>query len=297
MCVCRGEEEEGRKFSSPSSEYYQESSDIESGSVSARHSIELFSCKSSAGSSPHDSPLRNNFSPLGRFVQHAKDLSPKVASSFEQQLIMAGGLTKPGHEGTAREDDHEAHEEGEDEEEDMLQQPLDFENNGRIWYPPPPEDENDDAEASYFTYDDEDDDVGDSAPEFTMSSSFSSHVPTREKLGDNSNEPLRTVVHDHFRALVAELLRGEELTPSDDGSGSGDWLDIVTALAWQAATFVKPDTRAGGSMDPGNYVKIKCVASGNQNERYIHLLLPLSGSLVFITEWNNLFLAASSSRE
>uniref|UniRef100_A0A1J3DVW4 1-phosphatidylinositol-3-phosphate 5-kinase n=1 Tax=Noccaea caerulescens TaxID=107243 RepID=A0A1J3DVW4_NOCCA len=262
----RGEEEEGRKFSSPSSEYYQESSDIESGSVSARHSIELFSCKSSAGSSPHDSPLRNNFSPLGRFVQHAKDLSPKVASSFEQQLIMAGGLTKPDHEGTAREDDHEAHDEEEDEEEDMLQQPLDFENNGRIWYPPPPEDENDDAEGSYFTYDDEDDDVGDSAPEFTMSSSFSSHVPTREKLGDNSNEPLRTVVHDHFRALVAELLRGEELTPSDDGSGSGDWLDIVTALAWQAATFVKPDTRAGGSMDPGNYVKIKCVASGNQNE-------------------------------
>ncbi|CAA7052278.1 unnamed protein product [Microthlaspi erraticum] len=241
----RGEEEEGRKFLSPSSEYYQESSDIESGSVSARHSNELFSCKSSAGSSPHDSPLRNNFSPLGRFVQHAKDLSPKDQEAQSRR--------------------HE--EEEEEEEEEMLQQqPLDFENNGRIWYPPPPEDENDDAEGSYFTYDDEDDDVGDSAPEFTMSSSFSSHVPTREKLGDNSNEPLRTVVHDHFRALVAELLRGEELTPSDDGSGSGDWLDIVTALAWQAATFVKPDTRAGGSMDPGNYVKIKCVASGNQTE-------------------------------
>ncbi|VVA94877.1 unnamed protein product [Arabis nemorensis] len=198
----RGEEEEGRycggkQFSSPLSEYYQDTSDIESGSVSARH--ELFSCKSSAGSSPHDSPLRNNFSPLGRFVQHAKDLSPKVGSlDHHQEQLMAGDdLTKPD-QGALEPEDHEA----QSQEEDTLQQ---------------------------------------------------------------HNEPLRTVVHDHFRALVAELLRGEELSPSDDGS-AGDWLDIVTALAWQAANFVKPDTRAGGSMDPGNYVKIKCVASGNQNE-------------------------------
>lgn len=258
IIVYRGEEDEGRfkQFLSPSSEYHQDSSDIESGSVSARH--ELFSCKSSAGSSPHDSPSRNNFSPLGRFVQHAKDLSPTVGSfdHHQEQHLMAGDLAKSGQGAF----DHE--------EEDKLQQPLDFENNGRIWYPPPPEDENDDAESNYFQYDDEDDDIGDSATEFSLSSSFSSHIPTREKLGENSNEPLRTVVHDHFRALVAELLRGEELSPSEDGSAA-DWLDIVTALAWQAANFVKPDTRAGGSMDPGNYVKIKCVASGNQNERYL----------------------------
>ncbi|CAA0328812.1 unnamed protein product [Arabidopsis thaliana] len=257
----RGEEEEarycGKQLLSPSSDNYQDSSDIESGSVSARH--ELFSCKSSAGSSPHDSPLRNNFSPLGRFVQHAKDLRSPTVCSFDnhQEQLLADNLVKPG-QGALEQEDHE-------EEEEKLQQPLDFENNGRIWYPPPPEDENDDAESNYFHYDDEDDDIGDSATEFSLSSSFSSHIPTREKLGENSNEPLRTVVHDHFRALVAELLRGEELSPSDDGS-AGEWLDIVTALAWQAANFVKPDTRAGGSMDPGNYVKIKCVASGNQNE-------------------------------
>jgi 1-phosphatidylinositol-3-phosphate 5-kinase len=261
ICVCRGEEEEarycGKQLLSPSSDNYQDSSDIESGSVSARH--ELFSCKSSAGSSPHDSPLRNNFSPLGRFVQHAKDLRSPTVCSFDnhQEQLLADNLVKPG-QGVLEQEDHE-------EEEDKLQQPLDFENNGRIWYPPPPEDENDDAESNYFHYDDEDDDIGDSATEFSLSSSFSSHIPTKEKLGENSNEPLRTVVHDHFRALVAELLRGEELSPSDDGS-AGEWLDIVTALAWQAANFVKPDTRAGGSMDPGNYVKIKCVASGNQNE-------------------------------
>ena len=271
---CRGEEEEGsrscgnKQFLSPSSEYYQDSSDIDSGSVSARH--EHFSCKSSAGSSPHDSPLRNNFSPLGRFVQHAKDLSPRAKP-------VQGGMEP-------------------EEEVDTLQQPLDFENNGRIWYPPPPEDENDDAESSnYFAYDDDDeDDVGDSAAEFSLSSSFS-----REKLGENSNEPFRTVVHDHFRALVAELLRGEELTPCDDDDGSaGNWLDIVTALAWQAANFVKPDTREGGSMDPGNYVKIKCVASGNQNERYRFSLRNSFHLLMFFFLLNTpLFSAVSLSGE
>ncbi|KAF2609038.1 hypothetical protein F2Q68_00046250 [Brassica cretica] len=181
---------------------------------------------------PGDSPERERRKKKVETV-HAKDLSP----------------TKPDQS----------------QEEDTLQEPLDFENNGRIWYPPPPEDENDEAESNYFAYDedDDDDDVGETATEFSLSSSFASHAP---KLGDNSNEPLRTVVHDHFRALVAELLRGEELTPCDDEGSAGDWLDIVTALAWQAATFVKPDTRAGGSMDPGSYVKIKCLASGNQNE-------------------------------
>lgn len=30
---------------------------------------------------------------------------------------------------------------------------------------------------------------------------------------------------------------------------------------------MKPDTSSGGSMDPVDYVKVKCVASGNPSER------------------------------
>ncbi|XP_010552722.1 PREDICTED: putative 1-phosphatidylinositol-3-phosphate 5-kinase FAB1C isoform X2 [Tarenaya hassleriana] len=256
---CRAEEVEaecsGKQFLSPSSEYYQDTSDIDSGSVSARH--DLFSCKSS-GSSPCDSPCRNDFSPLGRFVQHGKELSP-ITGSFVQEPMAV--LRKPN----PRAMDLENHDVLHCQEHKSQQQTLDFENNGLIWYPPPPEDENDEAESNYFVYDDEDDAIGDSATEFSSNSSFSSHIPAREKLGESHKEPLKTVVHGHFRALVAELLRGEGLNPSNEGSG-GDWLDIVTALAWQAANFVKPDTRAGGSMDPGDYVKIKCIASGRPNE-------------------------------
>jgi 1-phosphatidylinositol-3-phosphate 5-kinase len=73
---------------------------------------------------------------------------------------------------------------------------------------------------------------------------------------------LRNALHGHFRALVSQLLQGHGVDLVDR------WSDIVSSLAWQAATFVRPDTSKGGSMDPTSYVKVKCVASGNPNNRY-----------------------------
>jgi 1-phosphatidylinositol-3-phosphate 5-kinase len=49
----------------------------------------------------------------------------------------------------------------------------------------------------------------------------------------------------------------------------GSWLEIVSALALQAANLVKPDTSKDGGMDPGGYVKVKCVASGKCQERLV----------------------------
>ncbi|KAK8987754.1 hypothetical protein V6N11_027494 [Hibiscus sabdariffa] len=67
----------------------------------------------------------------------------------------------------------------------IVQKPLDYENNGLIWYPPPAEDENDEAESNFFSYDDEDEDVGDSGAMFTSSSSLSSTFPAKEKREGN----------------------------------------------------------------------------------------------------------------
>ncbi|KAK6922238.1 Chaperonin Cpn60/GroEL/TCP-1 family [Dillenia turbinata] len=78
-------------------------------------------------------------------------------------------------------------------------------------------------------------------------------------------EPLRAVIQGHFRALVSQLLQGEGIKVGNE-NGFEEWLDIVTKVAWQAANFVKPDTSRGGSMDPGDYVKIKCIASGSPGE-------------------------------
>lgn len=151
-------------------------------------------------------------------------------------------------------------------QDDKVERPLDFENNGRIWFPPPPEDESDELENNFFAYDDEDDNIGDSGALFSTSSSLSSMFPAKQNLHDENKEPLRAMVQGHFRALVAQLLQGEDI--KSGGDDNEDWLDVITTIAWQAGNFVRPDTSRGGSMDPGDYVKVKCIASGHPNERY-----------------------------
>ncbi|XP_038994100.1 putative 1-phosphatidylinositol-3-phosphate 5-kinase FAB1C isoform X2 [Hibiscus syriacus] len=190
--------------------------------------------------------LRQEGSPMAQYV-----------GPFDQENM--AGLRKPSEmaiEEPENTDDYS-------DDASIVQKPLDFENNGLIWYPPPAEDENDEAESNFFSYDDEDDDVGDSGVMFTSSGSLSSMFPEKEKQ-EGSKEPIRAVIQGHFRALVSQLLLGEGIQVEDNAAGG--WLDIVTAIAWQAANFVKPDTSRGGSMDPGDYVKVKCIASGTPSE-------------------------------
>ncbi|KAF5745205.1 hypothetical protein HS088_TW07G00787 [Tripterygium wilfordii] len=142
---------------------------------------------------------------------------------------------------------------------------LDFENNDLLWFPPPPDNENDEADSNFFSYDDEDDDIGDTGAMFSSSSSLSGMFPAKEKQNEGNEEPLRAVVQGHFRALVSQLLQGEGIKVSKEESIE-DWLDILTTIAWQAANYVKPDTSRGGSMDPGDYVKVKCIAAGSRSD-------------------------------
>ncbi|KAK9074536.1 hypothetical protein SSX86_007134 [Deinandra increscens subsp. villosa] len=133
-------------------------------------------------------------------------------------------------------------------------EPLDLENNGLIWFPLPLQDE----DIGFFSYADDDDEMGPPGDVFSSSDTLMS------VLSENGNsfehkKPLENVVQGHFRALVSQLLQSEYVA-------ADDWLDIITSLAWQAANFVKPDTSRGGSMDPGDYVKIKCIASGSPEE-------------------------------
>ncbi|KAL5205766.1 hypothetical protein ABZP36_033975 [Zizania latifolia] len=138
---------------------------------------------------------------------------------------------------------------------------VDFGDN--IWYPPPPEDESDDVELKLCGFDDE---YGDSrnlfAPNCFSADKFAGidGVTDGSHIDNVQNDLLR-----HFRALVAQLLVGEAISLATDRDSKG-WLEIVSSLAWQAANFVKPDTKKGGSMDPSDYVKIKCIATGKPSE-------------------------------
>ncbi|CAK7326721.1 unnamed protein product [Dovyalis caffra] len=261
------EAEDSRKlFYSPLSEYSHDISDIDSGSVSAR--LEFYNCKS-VGSSPLDSPSRIDFTSyrVGHALQRGREGNPLSQSDgpFDQENMAILRRPDKRTEDPENTDDYSDDAPVLRDQYDKSQKPLDFESNGLIWFPPPPEDENDETESNFFTYDDEDDDFGDSSAIFSSSSSFSSIFPSKEKQNEINKDPIKAVIHGHFRALVAQLLQGEGIKASTEENNE-EWLDIVTTIAWQAATFVKPDTSRGGSMDPVDYVKVKCIASGNPRD-------------------------------
>ncbi|KAL6186916.1 hypothetical protein ACLB2K_043034 [Fragaria x ananassa] len=252
-------EDSAKNFCSPLSEYCDDNLDIDS--VSARS--DFYSVRS-LGSSQFDCSSRIYYtSNRGHSVQQRQEGIPVTQSDGPLGQQTKAVFKRP----ETRTEDPDMTDDCSDDLSafrSQYEKPLDFENNGLIWYPPPPHDANDEEESNFFSYDDEDDDIGDSGAMFSSSSSLSSMFPTKDKQNEGNKEPLRAVVQGHFRALVSQLLQGEGFMSKEDGDE--DWLDIVTTIAWQAANFVKPDTSRGGSMDPGDYVKIKCIPSGSPSE-------------------------------
>ncbi|XP_054782980.1 1-phosphatidylinositol-3-phosphate 5-kinase FAB1B-like [Prosopis cineraria] len=153
--------------------------------------------------------------------------------------------------------------------EDVDVEPVDFENNGILWLPPEPETEEDDQEAGLF--DDDDDGDVNAAGEWgylRSSSSFGSGESRhRDRLSEEHKKALKNVVGGHFRALISQLLQVENLPVEDNHKNS--WLEIVTSLSWEAASLLKPDMSKSGGMDPGGYVKVKCIANGSPCESVV----------------------------
>lgn len=141
---------------------------------------------------------------------------------------------------------------------------VDFENNGLIWLPPEPEDEDDEKEVMFT--DEADEDEGEWGSLRTSSSFGSGEYRNRDCTSEEQQNLMKNVVYGHFRALIAQLLQVENLPMNEEGSDES-WLDIISSLSWEAASLLKPDTSRGGGMDPGGYVKIKCLASGRRCQR------------------------------
>lgn len=251
------------------SSYCNDTSDVDSISVSARYEFNSFN---SVGSSPCDSPSRIHITSdrVGHFVQKTQGgiSRSQTDGPFDQENLPILDRPDTGTDYPASNFEKEENLLFCDQRE-KFPKPLDFENNSLIWFPPPPDDENDEREDNFFSYDDDDDDyAGDSSVILSSDNSLNNMLSEKEKQNGDHKEPLRAAVRGHFRALVSQLLIGEGIN-LDKETCQDDWLEVVTALSWQAANFVKPDTSRGGSMDPVDYVKIKCIASGNPSERYI----------------------------
>ncbi|XP_047330864.1 putative 1-phosphatidylinositol-3-phosphate 5-kinase FAB1C [Impatiens glandulifera] len=250
----RSDEEEGdysaRSFFSLSSDYCNDSSDMDSSSLSLRRDFYSFK---SVGSSSFDSPSRIHTTSNrgGHPVQQEQWGTTKSQSGNDMMSVIKKPETEDVESTNECTTDHMSMF---DDQYEKFQKPLDFDNNSLIWLPPPPEDDFVEIESNLFSYDDEDDEIGDSGV-------FSS----KERQIGGPKEPLRTAVQGHFRALVSQLLQGEGVKVGKENS-EDDWLDIVARVAWQAGNFVRPDTSRGGSMDPVDYVKVKCIASGSPKE-------------------------------
>ncbi|MCL7043543.1 hypothetical protein MKW94_010909 [Papaver nudicaule] len=148
-------------------------------------------------------------------------------------------------------------------------EPVDFENNGLLWLPPEPEDLEDDREAVEFGDDDDDEDAAGEWKTLRSSSSMGSgEYRSRERSSEEHKKAMKNVVDTHFRALVSQLLQVENLLTGEEDDKES-WLEIITSLSLEAATLLKPDTSEGGGMDPGGYVKIKCLACGRRRESVV----------------------------
>uniref|UniRef100_A0A0E0KX89 1-phosphatidylinositol-3-phosphate 5-kinase n=1 Tax=Oryza punctata TaxID=4537 RepID=A0A0E0KX89_ORYPU len=102
------------------------------------------------------------------------------------------------------------------------------------WVPPPP-----------AAADDDDGDPG--------SGSSSSR-------GEDDEERQRaTMVNGQLNMLASRFLASAGVEP--------EWLDVVTALSWEAALLIQTHgCTAGNDMDPASHVKLKCVASGSRRQ-------------------------------
>ncbi|KAF2323995.1 hypothetical protein GH714_005904 [Hevea brasiliensis] len=251
--------------------------------VSDRHSPS--SCKS-VGSSPLESPSRIDFASyrVGHSVQQEQEGSPLSQNDrpFDQETVSFIRMPDKGTGDPKNTDDYSDDVSMLQNQCDKSKKPLDFESDGCIWFPPPLRMKMMRQRVVSLHMMMTMMILGTLGALFSSTSSLSRMFPSKEKQNEVNKEPLRAVIQGHFRALVSQLLHGEGIKVSNDGGE--DWLDIVTTIAWQAANFVKPDTSRGGSMDPGNYVKVKCIASGSPSDR----LLLLGGALEYQSVVNQL---------
>ncbi|KAL8133257.1 hypothetical protein AgCh_008638 [Apium graveolens] len=138
----------------------------------------------------------------------------------------------------------------------------------QIWLTPETDDHENDMECSVANYDDDDEDEGDDGTKWGRPSSLGSFGEKSfrsYRYKEEKQKAMDYVINCKFKAHVSHLLTSAGVAPL--GNDGDNWVDIVTSLSWEAASFVKPDIGAGKAMDPDGYVKVKCVASGSQSDR------------------------------
>ncbi|KAF7812066.1 putative 1-phosphatidylinositol-3-phosphate 5-kinase FAB1D isoform X1 [Senna tora] len=90
---------------------------------------------------------------------------------------------------------------------------------------------------------------------------YMDEVSGSHRLKEEKQRAMEEVMNEKFNAIVVELLKSSGVSSFDEGEKS--WVNIVTSLSWEAATFLKPDAIGDNAINPDRCVKIKCIASGS----------------------------------
>ncbi|RCV28347.1 hypothetical protein SETIT_5G398600v2 [Setaria italica] len=131
-----------------------------------------------------------------------------------------------------------------------------------IWLPPEPENKEDDFD-TVLNICDQSENYSTGWGESSLNVNLAER--SRESREDQLQKVMSEVMNGQFKILVSRFLAAEGFSLSDGGTNK-NWLDIVASLSWDAAQLVKPDASSGNEMDPGMYVKVKCIASGSYKQ-------------------------------
>lgn len=137
----------------------------------------------------------------------------------------------------------------------------------QTWEPPEPENPQDDMDNSVTCNDDDEDHgigIGNWGEPVSMNSS-DDELSGSYRFKEEKQRAMEEIMNGKFKALVGQLLKSVGVSSSDEGDKS--WVDIVTSLSWEAASFLKPDAVGGSTMNPDGYVKVKCIAAGSRGQR------------------------------
>lgn len=74
-------------------------------------------------------------------------------------------------------------------------------------------------------------------------------------------------LNSKFKVIVSQLLKSADIS-SSSAREDENLIEIIARLSWEAASLLVPIIN-GNPIDPNAYIKVKCLATGSYNERYI----------------------------
>ncbi|XP_010499972.1 PREDICTED: putative 1-phosphatidylinositol-3-phosphate 5-kinase FAB1D isoform X1 [Camelina sativa] len=132
-----------------------------------------------------------------------------------------------------------------------------------FWEPPEPENPEDEEDGVFA---DDDDDCCDGS-EWSKASLLGDSKDESSEKRDFYEETRRVMLeeaHSKFKFIVRQLIKSAGFS-MEEGEY---WLEIVARLCWEAASLLKPAID-GKAVDPTEYIKVKCIATGSFNDSQV----------------------------